>query len=49
MTIAVCVIVWSAATALCGMAQNFWQMVLARIGLAAGEAGAVPAGTSLRT
>lgn len=49
MTIAVCVIVWSAATALCGMAQNFWQMVLARIGLAAGEAGAGPAGTSLLT
>ncbi|GHA05254.1 MFS transporter [Novosphingobium arvoryzae] len=49
LTIAVCVIVWSAATALCGMAQNFWQMVLARIGLAAGEAGAGPAGNSLLT
>ncbi|MDP3905967.1 MFS transporter [Novosphingobium sp.] len=49
MTIAVCVIVWSAATAACGVAQNFWQMVLARIGLAAGEAGAGPAGTSLLT
>lgn len=49
LTIAVCVIVWSAATALCGMAQNFWQMILARIGLAAGEAGAGPAGNSLLT
>lgn len=49
MTVAVCVIVWSLATALCGMAQNFWQMVLARIGLAAGEAGAGPASNSLLT
>lgn len=49
MTIAVCVIIWSAATALCGLAHNFWQMILARIGLAAGEAGAGPAGTSLLT
>lgn len=49
LTIAVCVIVWSAATALCGLAQNFWQMVLARIGLASGEAGAGPASNSLLT
>ncbi|MET4132879.1 MFS family permease [Porphyrobacter sp. MBR-155] len=49
LTIALCVIVWSAATALCGMAQNFWQLILARIGLAAGEAGAGPAGISLLT
>ena len=48
-TIALCVVVWSAATALCGLAQNFWQLILARIGLAAGEAGAGPAGTSLLT
>lgn len=47
--IAVCVAVWSAATALCGQAHSFWQMVLARIGLAAGEAGAGPAGNSLLT
>lgn len=49
LTIAVCVAVWSAATALCGLAANFWQMILARIGLAAGEAGAGPAGLSLLT
>lgn len=49
MTVAVCVIIWSLATALCGTAQNFWQMVLARIGLAAGEAGAGPASNSLLT
>jgi predicted MFS family arabinose efflux permease len=49
MTIAICLMVWSAATALCGLASSFWQMVLARIGLAAGEAGAGPAATSLLT
>ncbi len=47
LVIAISVIVWSTATAVCGMAHNFWQMVLARIGLAAGEAGATPAGNSL--
>ena len=46
MTIALCVVVWSAATAVCGLANSFWQMILARIGLAAGEAGAGPAGVS---
>lgn len=49
LTIALCVAVWSAATALCGLANSFWQMVLARIGLAAGEAGAGPAASSLLT
>lgn len=49
LTVAVCVVVWSSATALCGLAHNFWQMVLARIGLAAGEAGAGPASSSLLT
>ena len=36
--IAVCVAVWSAMTALCGVAQNFWQLLLARIGVGVGEA-----------
>ena len=49
LTIALCVIVWSAATALCGMANSFWQMIVARIGLASGEAGAGPAANSLLT
>lgn len=49
LTIALCVIVWSAATAFCGLAHSFWQMILARIGLAAGEAGAGPASQSLLT
>ncbi|MDK2756055.1 MAG: MFS transporter [Blastomonas fulva] len=47
LVVAVSVIVWSAATAFCGLAANFWQMMLARIGLAAGESGAGPASYSL--
>ena len=29
---------WSVMTALCGAAQNFWQLFLARIGVGVGEA-----------
>ncbi|MEZ5709235.1 MAG: MFS transporter [Blastomonas sp.] len=47
LVIALSVTIWSIATAACGLAANFWQMLLARIGLAAGEAGAGPAGNSL--
>ncbi|HMO76071.1 MAG TPA: MFS transporter [Sphingopyxis sp.] len=47
LVIAACVAFWSVATVACGLAQNFWQMLLARVGLAAGEAGAGPAGNSL--
>lgn len=39
--------VWSAMTALCGLAQSFWQLALARIGVGAGEAGALPTAQSL--
>lgn len=49
LVIAICVSIWSAATALSALTQNFMQMLLARIGLAAGEAGAGPAGLSLLT
>lgn len=38
-----CVAVWSVLTMLCGMAGTFWQMMLARIGIAAGESGLTPA------
>jgi MFS family permease len=38
---------WSAFTALCGLAQNFWQLVLARIGVGIGEAGCSPPAHSL--
>jgi MFS family permease len=36
-------IVWSAMTTACGMAQNFMQLLLARIGVGVGEAGGTPA------
>ncbi len=32
---------WSAATALCGMAQNFWQLFFARMSVGIGEAAGV--------
>lgn len=41
--------VWSIATALCGLAQNFWQLLLARVGVGAGEAGLNPSATSILT
>lgn len=39
--------VWSLMTVLCGVAQNFWQLALARVGVGAGEAGAIPPAQSL--
>lgn len=39
--IAVSLALWSAFTALCGFAQNFWQLFLARMGVGIGEAGGV--------
>ncbi len=41
------VAVWSGFTALCGMATNFWQLVLFRIGVGVGEAGCTPPAHSL--
>ncbi|WP_303781595.1 spinster family MFS transporter [Sandarakinorhabdus limnophila] len=45
--IAVFVAVWSVMTALCGVAQNFWQLLLARIGVGVGEAGCTPTAHAL--
>ena len=45
--IAVALGLWSAMTALCGLAQNFWQLLLARIGVGVGEAGCTPPAHSL--
>lgn len=39
--------VWSAATALCGLAQNFWQLFLARMSVGVGEAAGVAPAYSL--
>jgi MFS family permease len=45
--ITVALTAWSAMTLLCGVAQSFWQLALARIGVGAGESGAVPPAHSL--
>ena len=45
--IAVCLMVWSAMTAVCGAAQTFVQLVLARVGVGVGEAGGTPPAHSL--
>ncbi|MFP5449508.1 MAG: spinster family MFS transporter [Alphaproteobacteria bacterium] len=41
------VAVWSGFTALCGVAQNFIQLILFRIGVGVGEAGCTPPAHSL--
>ncbi len=38
---------WSAMTAVCGIAQNYWQLLLARFGVGIGEAGGTPPSTSI--
>lgn len=45
--ISVSLAIWSGMTVLCGFAQNFWQMALARIGVGVGEAGCTPSAHSL--
>ncbi|MFM8355453.1 MAG: MFS transporter, partial [Gammaproteobacteria bacterium] len=45
--IALSVTVWSVMTALCGLAQNYGQLLLARIGVGAGEAGSNPPSHSI--
>ena len=40
-------VLWSAMTAVCGLAQNFVQLLLARVGVGVGEAGCTPAAHSL--
>ena len=45
--IAACCAVWSLMTILCGTAANYWQLVLARTGVALGESGSTPATLSM--
>lgn len=40
---------WSLMTALCGLAQNFWQLFWARVGVGAGESSFAPATYSIFT
>src|SRR5258708_5273744 len=44
---AIGIAVWSVAAACCGLAANFWQLFLGRVGVGAGEASVTPAGVSL--
>jgi MFS family permease len=45
--VAVGVALWSLMTAMCGLANNFWQLFLARIGVGVGEAALSPCAISL--
>lgn len=47
--IAVSLTIWSGFTALCGLARNFVELLLARTGVGVGEAGCTPAAHSLIT
>jgi len=45
--LAALVAIWSALTAVCGLAQNMAALVIARLGVGAAEAGAVPTSLSI--
>ena len=45
--LAVCLAIWSGMTALCALAQNFTTLLIARIGVAIGEAGGSPPSHSI--
>jgi predicted MFS family arabinose efflux permease len=45
--IALALAIWSGMTAISGLAQNFWQLLLARMGVGLGEAGGTPPATSM--
>jgi MFS family permease len=45
--LSIAMVVWSAMTALCGLASGFFMLLLARIGVGVGEAGASPPSHSL--
>jgi len=45
--LSIAMVIWSAMTALCGLASSFMMLLLARIGVGVGEAGASPPSHSL--
>src|SRR5579871_526832 len=40
-------LVWSAMTVSCGVARNYWQLFVARVGVGIGEAGGTPGANSI--
>jgi predicted MFS family arabinose efflux permease len=45
--VALALTVWSVMTVACGLVTSFWQLALARVGVGAGESGALPPAQSL--
>jgi MFS family permease len=45
--IAVCLVIWSAMTAFSGLAKNYAQLLISRIGVGIGEAGGTPGASSI--
>lgn len=45
--LAICIAAWSIMTAACGLASNFVTLLLGRVGVGVGEAGAAPISSSL--
>ncbi len=45
--VAAAITIWSGMTALSGLTQNYWQLLLARIGVGVGEAGGSPPSHSI--
>lgn len=45
--ISVALAIWSGMTALSGLAQNYWHLLFARMGVGVGEAGGTPPATSI--
>jgi len=45
--LAVALIVWSGFTMLCGTSRTYWQFLLGRIGVGAGEAGGLPPSSAI--
>jgi MFS family permease len=45
--VSLAIAVWSGMTALSGLTQNFWQLLMARIGVGVGEAGGSPPSHSI--
>jgi predicted MFS family arabinose efflux permease len=45
--VAAALIIWSGFTVLCGLAQSYWHLLIGRVGVGVGEAGATPPSTAI--